>query len=69
MTATQRAIRPQAIALGLFAALGGLIALAVLGQLLARQLSLDTAEFPVLRALGMPPAPPWPPCRWPGSRW
>jgi ABC-type antimicrobial peptide transport system permease subunit len=54
VAATQRAIRPQAVALGLFAALGGLIALAVLGQLLARQLALDAAEFPVLRALGMP---------------
>ncbi len=56
VAATQRAIRPQAVALGLFAALAGLIALAVLGQLLARQLTLDAAEFPVLRALGMPRA-------------
>jgi putative ABC transport system permease protein len=56
VAATQRAIRPQAIALGVFAALAGLIALAVLGQLLARQLTLDAAEFPVLHALGMPRA-------------
>jgi hypothetical protein len=32
--------------------LAGLIALAVIGQLLGRQLALDSAEFPVLRALG-----------------
>jgi MacB-like periplasmic core domain/FtsX-like permease family len=53
VTATQRAIRPDAIALAAFAALAGLIALAVIGQLLARQLALAATEFPVLRALGM----------------
>ena len=53
VTAVQRAIRPQAIALAVFAALAGLVALAVMAQLLSRQLSLDTVEFPVLRALGM----------------
>jgi len=52
VAATQQAIRPQAIALAAFAALGGLIALAVIGQLLSRQLALDSAEFPVLRAIG-----------------
>jgi ABC-type antimicrobial peptide transport system permease subunit len=52
VAATQQAIRPQAIALAAFAALAGLIALAVIGQLLSRQLALDSAEFPVLRALG-----------------
>jgi hypothetical protein len=51
--ATQRAIRPQAIALAVFAALMALIALAVISQLLSRQLSLDSAEYPVLSALGM----------------
>ena len=51
--ATQRAIRPQAAALAIFAALAGLIALAIIGQLLSRQLVLDSAEFPILRALGM----------------
>jgi ABC-type antimicrobial peptide transport system permease subunit len=51
--ATERAIRPEAIALAVFAGLAGLIALAVIGQLLARQLALDAAEFPVLRALGV----------------
>jgi FtsX-like permease family len=53
VTATQRAIRPDAIALAAFAALAGLIALAVIGQLLGRQLVLDATEFPILRALGM----------------
>jgi hypothetical protein len=52
--ATQRAIRPEAAALAIFAALVGLIALAIIGQLLSRQLVLDSAEFPVLRALGLP---------------
>jgi hypothetical protein len=55
VTTTERAIRPQAIALALFAALAGLIALVVIGQLLSRQLSLEAAEFPILRALGLTP--------------
>jgi hypothetical protein len=51
--ATERAIHPQAVALALFAGLAGVIALAVVVQLLSRQLTLDSAEFPVLCALGM----------------
>jgi hypothetical protein len=51
--AAQRAIRPQAIALAIFAALAALIALAVVAQLLYRQLMLDAADFPILRVLGM----------------
>src|SRR5207247_4241575 len=51
--AAQRSIRPQAAALAIFAGLAGLIALAIVGQLLSRQLVLDSAEFPILRALGM----------------
>jgi ABC-type antimicrobial peptide transport system permease subunit len=51
--ATERAIRPEAVALAVFAGLAGLIALAVIGQLLSRQLALDAAEFPILRALGV----------------
>jgi ABC-type antimicrobial peptide transport system permease subunit len=51
--ATERAIHPQAVALALFAGLAGVIAVAVIVQLLGRQLTLDAAEFPVLRALGM----------------
>jgi hypothetical protein len=53
--ATQQAIRPQVIALAAFAALAGVIMLAIIGQLLARQITLDAAEFPILRALGMSP--------------
>jgi len=52
VAATRQAIRPQAVALAAFAALTGLIALVVIGQLLSRQLALDAAEFPVLRAIG-----------------
>jgi len=51
--AAQRSIRPQAAALAIFAELAGLIALAIMGQLLSRQLVLDSAEFPILRARGM----------------
>jgi hypothetical protein len=51
--AAQQAIRPAAIALAVFAALAGLLALAVLCPLIGRQLILDAAEFPTLRALGM----------------
>jgi putative ABC transport system permease protein len=53
VAATQRAIKPEAVALGAFAALVALIALALVGQLLARQLTVDTAEYPIWRALGM----------------
>lgn len=53
VSAATRAISTQAIALAAFAALAGLITLAVIGQLLTRQLLLDSAEFPTLRALGM----------------
>jgi hypothetical protein len=53
VAATERAIRPQAVALAVFAGLAGLIGLAVISQLLARQLVLDSDEFPILRALGM----------------
>ncbi|TVZ05471.1 ABC transporter permease [Trebonia kvetii] len=52
VTALEQAARPQAVALAAFAALAGLIALAVLSQLLSRQLALEAAEFPVLRAFG-----------------
>jgi hypothetical protein len=43
------------VALAVFTGLAGLISLAVIGQLLTRQLSLETVEFPVLRAIGMTP--------------
>ena len=51
--ATERAIRPEAVALEIFAGLAGVIALAILAQLLSRQLQLDATDFPILRALGM----------------
>jgi hypothetical protein len=53
-TATvQRAIRPQAVALVLFAAVVGLAGLLVAGQALARQLGADAGDAPTLDALGM----------------
>jgi len=53
IAALERSAHPQAVALAAFAALAGLIALAVLSQLLSRQLALDAAEFPVLHAVGV----------------
>jgi ABC-type antimicrobial peptide transport system permease subunit len=53
VAATERAIRPQAVALAVFAGLAGLVALIVIAQLLSRQLVLDSMGFPILRALGM----------------
>ncbi len=55
VTATERAILPEAVALAAFAALAGLITLAIVGQLLSRQVILDSAEFPIFRVLGMAP--------------
>jgi putative ABC transport system permease protein len=55
MAVTQRAIRPQAVALAAFAALAGLILLTVMSQLLARQLTVDSVDYPTLRSLGMAP--------------
>jgi hypothetical protein len=53
--AAQQAIKPEVVALALFAALAALVMLAIIGQLLARQLALNATEFPILRALGLPP--------------
>ena len=47
------AIRPQAVALALFAALTALTALFALGQLLSRRLFLSSTDNHVLRALGL----------------
>ncbi|MDQ1481847.1 MAG: putative transport system permease protein, partial [Actinomycetota bacterium] len=47
------AIRPQAVALGVFALLTALAALFAIGQLLARQVFLVSDENGALRALGM----------------
>jgi len=49
----QAAIHPEAVALELFALVAGVIGLAVMVQALGRQLVLDSADYPVLRALGM----------------
>ncbi|HYT40681.1 MAG TPA: FtsX-like permease family protein, partial [Acidimicrobiia bacterium] len=49
----QRAIRPQALALGLFALLAGVVALLLIGQATARRMALDAADYPVLSAIGM----------------
>jgi ABC-type antimicrobial peptide transport system permease subunit len=49
----EAAIRPQAVALGLFALLAGVAMLLVIGQLLGRQVFLDSVEHPTLGALGM----------------
>lgn len=51
--ATERAIRPEAVAMAIFAALESVIALAIIVQLLSCQLILDSVEFPILRAMGM----------------
>jgi ABC-type antimicrobial peptide transport system permease subunit len=53
VAATEGAIRPQAIAMALFAAAAALIGLAIISQLVSRQLRLDSAEFPIMRAVGM----------------
>jgi hypothetical protein len=51
--AVQRSIRFESQALWVLAALIALAALAILGQSLARQTYLESAELPTLRALGM----------------
>jgi ABC-type antimicrobial peptide transport system permease subunit len=48
----EQAIRPQADALALFAALASLAVLVVIGQLLGRQLIAGAGDYPVLSALG-----------------
>jgi ABC-type lipoprotein release transport system permease subunit len=47
------AIHPQAVALALFAVFVGIVALFVIGQIIARQISLAASDNPTLRALGM----------------
>lgn len=49
----QAAIRPQTLALTLFAIVAGVAVLLVVGLGLARQTSTDAADYPVLHALGM----------------
>jgi len=49
----ERSIHLQAVALRLLALLLGIVALLILSQVLAREISLGAAEQPTLRALGM----------------
>ena len=48
----ERAIKPQAIALGVFGAIAALAALLIAGQVIGRQLRSGTADLAVVRALG-----------------
>jgi hypothetical protein len=52
----QRAIRPEAIALGVFGLIAGLAALLIAAQSISRQLREGTGDTSVLRALGAGPA-------------
>lgn len=52
---TERAIKPESIALGVFGGIAGIAAVLILAQLIARQLRLRSDEFNVLRALGAGP--------------
>ena len=58
--AAQRSIRPQGAALAIFAGLAGLIALAIMGQLLSRQLVLGFGRVPDPARSGHEPV-------WPGG--
>jgi hypothetical protein len=49
----RHAIHPQAVALALFGLLVGLTALLIIGQVLARQVFVASADHPILRALGL----------------
>jgi len=52
----ERAIKPEAIALGVFGGIAGLAALLIAAQVIGRQLRLDADDLTVLRALGATPA-------------
>ena len=58
VTATERAIRPQAVALAIFAVLAGLVGLAVIGQLLARQMVAGLGGVPHPSDAGHDPGQP-----------
>ena len=55
-TQGQRAIRPQAVALGIFGGIALLATLLLAGQALARQLRLERDDLEQLRAMGAGPA-------------
>ena len=52
----QRAVKPEAIALGVFGGIAGLVALIVVSQVIARQLRFGAEERSTMRALGADPA-------------
>jgi hypothetical protein len=56
VTKAERAIRPQAIALGVFGAIAALATLLVASQVIGRQLRSGAEDLTVLRALGASPA-------------
>ncbi len=49
----EHAIRPQAVALALFAALAAIVALFAVSQIVARQLTATSRDVPTLRTLGV----------------
>ena len=51
-----RAIKPEAVALGVFGAIAGLAALVIASQVIGRQIRLGADERGVLRAMGASPA-------------
>ncbi len=52
---SERAIKPESIALGVFGVIAALVALAIGGQAIARQLRANQTDLEVLRALGAGP--------------
>lgn len=52
----ERAIKPDALALGVFGGIAGLAALLIISQFLGRQLRLGGVDLEVLRALGASPS-------------
>lgn len=52
----ERAIKPEAIALGVFGGIAALAALLIAAQVIARELRLDTEDLETLRAIGASPA-------------
>jgi putative ABC transport system permease protein len=49
----ERAIRPEAVALALFALLVAVMSILIIGQILIRQIYVATSDYPTYRALGM----------------
>jgi hypothetical protein len=52
----ERAIKPESIALGVFGAITAIAALLLAGQMVGRQLQLDSDDLDALRAVGASPA-------------